>query len=64
MISEQRFNIRLNKITNETMQMDIIWSLYWFEYIWTRPEKSLWIHMIRIEDEVIKRIGQAKVTKI
>jgi hypothetical protein len=21
--------------------MDIIWSLYWFEYIWTRPEKSL-----------------------
>jgi hypothetical protein len=29
------------QITNETMQMDIIWSLYLFEYIWTRPEKSL-----------------------
>jgi hypothetical protein len=23
------------------MQMDIISPLYWFEYIWTRPEKSL-----------------------
>jgi hypothetical protein len=50
--------------------MNIIWSLYWFEYIyiyiyiWTRPEKSLCINMIRIEVEVIKRIGQAKVNKI
>jgi hypothetical protein len=46
------------------MQMDIIWSLYWFQYIWTRLEKSLCIHMIKIEDELIKRIGQAKVNKI
>jgi hypothetical protein len=44
--------------------MDIIWSLYWFEYIWTRPEKPLCIHMIIIEVEVIKRIGQVKVNKI
>jgi hypothetical protein len=29
--------------------------------IWTRSEKSLYINMIRIEVEVIKRIGQAKV---
>ena len=44
--------------------MNIIWSLYWFENIWTRPEKSLCINMIIIEVEVIKRIGQAKVNKI
>jgi hypothetical protein len=43
--------------------MDIIWSLYWFEYM-ERPKKSLCINMIRIEVEVIKRIGQAKVNKI
>jgi hypothetical protein len=43
--------------------MDIIWSLYWLN-IWTRPEKSLCINMIRIEVEVIKRIGQAKVNEI
>jgi hypothetical protein len=32
--------------------------------IWTRPKKSLYIDMIRIEVEVIKRIDQAKVNKI
>jgi hypothetical protein len=28
--------------------------------IWTRPDKSLCINMVRIEIEVIKKIGQAK----
>jgi hypothetical protein len=46
------------------MQMDIIWSLYWFEYIYGQDLKNHYIHMIRIEVEVIKRIGQAKVNTI
>jgi hypothetical protein len=43
----------------------------WVEYglyiglnIWTRSKKSLCVNMIRIEVEVMKRIGQAKVNKI
>jgi hypothetical protein len=31
MISEQ--GSTQGQITSETMQMDIIWSLYWFEYM-------------------------------
>jgi hypothetical protein len=31
MISEQ--GSTQGHITSETMQMDIIWSLYWFEYM-------------------------------
>jgi len=31
MISEQ--SSTQGQITSETMQMDIIWSLYWFEYM-------------------------------
>jgi hypothetical protein len=42
----------------------ILYGLYIGFNIWTRPEKSLCIDMIRIEVEVIKRIGQAKVNKI
>ena len=61
MISEQ--GSTQGQITSETMQMDIIWSLYWFEYM-DKFEKSLCINMIIIEVEVIKRIGQAKVNKI
>jgi hypothetical protein len=41
--------------------MDIIWSPYWFEYIYRQDMRNHYIHMIRIEVEVIKRIGQAKV---
>jgi uncharacterized membrane protein len=44
--------------------MDIIWSLYWFEYIYGQDLGNHYIHMIIIEVEVIKRIGQAKVNKI
>jgi hypothetical protein len=36
--------------------MDKVWSQYRFEYIWTRPEKSLHT-LIKIEVKVIKRIG-------
>ena len=61
MISEQ--GSTQGQITSETMQMDIIWSLYWFKYM-DKFEKSLCINMIIIEVEVIKRIGQAKVNKI
>jgi hypothetical protein len=32
--------------------------------IWTRPEILIYINMIRIEIEVIKRICQAKMNKI
>jgi hypothetical protein len=46
------------------MQMYIIWSLYWFEYIYGQGLRNHYIHMIRIEVEVIKRSGQAKVNKI
>jgi hypothetical protein len=48
------------------MQIDIIWSLYWFEYIYIYGQdlRNHYIHMIRIEVEVIERIGQAKVNKI
>jgi hypothetical protein len=42
----------------------IQYGLYIGLNIWTRPKKSLHINMIRIEVEVIKRIGQAKVNKI
>jgi hypothetical protein len=42
----------------------IKYGLYIGLNIWTRPDKSLCINMIRIEIEVIKRIGQAKVNKI
>ena len=62
MISEQ--GSTQGQITSETMQMDIIWSLYWFEYIYGQDLRNHYIHMIRIEVEVIKRIGQAKVNKI
>jgi hypothetical protein len=44
--------------------MDIIWSLYWFKYIYGQDLINHYIHMIRIEVEVIERIGQAKVNKI
>jgi hypothetical protein len=43
--------------------MDIMW-FYIGLNIWTRPEKSLCINMIRIEVEVIKMIDQAKVNEI
>jgi hypothetical protein len=46
------------------MQMYIIWSMYWFEYIYGQDLRNHYTHMIRIEVEVIKRIGQAKVNKI
>jgi hypothetical protein len=46
------------------MQIDIIWSLCLFEYIYGQDLRNHYIHMIRIEVEVIKRIGQAKVNKI
>jgi hypothetical protein len=52
-----------NQTSKETMQMDIIWSIYWFEYM-EKAEKSLCTNMIRIEIEVIKRIDQAKMNKI
>jgi hypothetical protein len=45
--------------------MDIIqYGLYIGLNIWTRAKKSLCIHMIRIEVEVIKMIGQGKVNRI
>jgi hypothetical protein len=46
------------------MQMDIIWSLYCFEYIYGQDLRNHYIYMIKIDVEVIKRIVQAKVNKI
>jgi hypothetical protein len=42
----------------------IYYGLYIGLNICTRPKKSLCINMIKIEIEVIKRIGQAKMSKI
>jgi hypothetical protein len=46
------------------MQIGIIWYLYWFEYIYGQDMRNHYIHMIIIEVEVIKRIGQARVNEI
>jgi hypothetical protein len=59
--SEQRFNTRLNNQWDNANGYNMISILVW---IYGQDLRNHYIHMIRIEDEVIKRIGQAKVNKI
>jgi hypothetical protein len=59
--SKQRFNTRLNKQWDNANGYNMISILVW---IFGQDLRNHYIHMIRIEDEVIKRIGQAKVNKI
>jgi hypothetical protein len=61
MISEQRFNTRLNNQWDNANGYNMISILVW---IYGQDLRNHYIHMIRIEVEVIKRIGQAKVNKI
>jgi hypothetical protein len=59
--SEQRFNTRLNNQWHNANGYYMISILVW---IYGQDPRNHYIHMIKIEDEVIKRIGQAKVNKI